>query len=164
MSIKHSGNLKVTTPTDREIMMTRVLDAPRKLVFDAYTKPELVKRWLGVFGGWSLPICEIELKAGGIGRFVWRGPDGAEMGMSMVYREIVVPERIVATERFDEQWYEGEAVGTVLFVEQGGKTTLTITMLYASKEVRDEVLKSGMNDGVAASFDGLAEILASLAV
>jgi uncharacterized protein YndB with AHSA1/START domain len=143
--------------------MTRDFDAPRKLVFDAYTKPELLKRWLGVFNGWSLAVCEIDLKAGGTYRYVWHGPNGEVMGMRGVLREIVVPERIVSTEEFDEPWYEGEAVGTVEFVERGGKTTLTMTMRYASKEIRDAVLKSPMEQGVAASFDNLAGLLAASA-
>ena len=108
-----TGTLKVTTPTDREIAMTRVFDAPRNLVFEAYTKPELVKRWLGVHAGWSLAVCEIDLRVGGAYRYVWRGPDGTEMGMGGVYREIVPPERIVATETFDQSWYPGEAVSTL---------------------------------------------------
>ncbi len=153
------GNLKVTTPSDREIAMTRVFDAPRRLVFDAYTKPELLKRWLGVFGGWSLVVCEIDLRVGGTYRYVWRNSDGSEMGMRGVYREVVPPERIVSTESFDEPWYEGEAVGTVAFAEQGGKTTLTMTLRYASQAVRDAVLKSPMQSGVAQSFDDLAKLL-----
>lgn len=160
--MSNAGSLRVTTPTDREIAMTRVFDAPRRLVFDAYTKPELLQRWLGVQNGWSLAVCEIDLRVGGTYRYVWRRPDGREMGMRGVYREIVAPERVVATESFDDPWYEGEAVGTTEFVEQGGMTTLTITVLYASKEVRDAVLRSPMEEGVARSFDKLAELLASV--
>jgi uncharacterized protein YndB with AHSA1/START domain len=156
-----AGTLKVTTPTEREIAMTRVFDAPRNLVFDAYTKPELVQRWLGVHGGWSWSVCEIDLRVGGAYRFVWRGPGGEEMGMRGVYREVVVPERIVATEAFDQSWYPGEAVSTVALVEQGGRTTLTLTVRYESREARDAVLKSPMESGVAAGFDKLAELLAS---
>ena len=161
--MKGTGTLNVTTPSDREIRMMRSFDAPRRLVFDAYTKPELLKRWLGVFGGWSLAVCEVDLKVGGTYRYVWRGPDGAEMGMRGVYREIVVPERIVATESFDEAWYPGEAVGTVTFVEERGRTTLTTTMRYDSKEIRDAVLESPMKDGVTASYDQLDQVLASVA-
>jgi len=156
-----TGSLKVTTPSDREIAMTRVFDAPRSLVFDALTKPELLKRWLGVRGGWSLVVCEIDLKVGGTFRYVWaRDRDGIEMGMRGVYREIAPPERIVNTETFDDPWYEGEAVETTVLVEHGGKTTLTTTLLYASQEVRDAVLKSPMESGVAESYDKLAELLA----
>jgi uncharacterized protein (TIGR03086 family) len=156
-----TGALHVTTPSDREIQMTRVFSAPRHLVFKALTQPNLLKRWLGVFSGWSLAVCEIDLKVGGAYRFVWRGPDGAEMGMRGVYREIVPPERIVQTESFDDPWYEGEAVGTALLTEEGGKTTLTNTVLYASKEVRDAVLRSPMEQGVARGYDQLDEVLAS---
>ncbi|HTD21760.1 MAG TPA: SRPBCC family protein [Terriglobales bacterium] len=155
-----SGTLKVTTRGDREIVMTRVLDAPRRMVFDAFTKPELVKRWLLGPPGWSMPVCEIDLRVGGSYRYVWRHVNGNEMGMGGVYREIVAPERIVATEKFDEAWYPGEAVGTLLLVEQGGKTTITQTVLYESRETRDGVLKSPMESGVAASYDKLAEMLA----
>lgn len=156
-----TGALKVTTPTEREIAMTRVFDAPRNLVFDAYTKPELVKRWLGVIAGWSWAVCEIDLRVGGAYRYVWRGPDGAEMGMGGVYREIAAPERVVATESFDQSWYPGDAVSTLLLVEQGGRTTLTLTVRYESREARDAVLKSPMEQGMAAGFDKLAELLAS---
>ena len=154
--------LKVTTPTEREIVMTRVFDAPRSLVFDAVTKPDLLKRWLLGPPGWSMPVCEIDLRVGGTYRYVWRRDrDGHEMGMGGVYREIVAPERVVATERFDQAWYPGEAVGTIILVEQGGRTTLTQTLLYESREARDAVTKSNMESGVAASYDRLAKVLAS---
>lgn len=158
-----AGTLKVTTPSDREIAMTRVLDAPRQLVFEAYTKPELLKRWLGVHNGWTLAVCEIDLRVGGAYRYVWRGPNGEEMGMGGTYREITPPERIVSTEKFDQSWYPGEAVGTVVLVEQAGRTTLTLTVRYDSKEARDAVLQSPMEQGMAAGFDKLAEVLATLA-
>jgi len=159
--MKDSGALKVTARSDREIVMTRVFDAPRNLVFDAYTKPELLKRWLGVFGGYSMPVCEVDLWVGGTYRFVWRGPDGAEMGVRGVYREVVRPERLVHTEKFDEAWYPGESLITTVLAEQGGKTTLTVTMRYESREARDAVLKSPMESGVAQSYDKLAELLAA---
>jgi uncharacterized protein YndB with AHSA1/START domain len=158
----NTGNLKLTIQGDREIVMTRVFDAPRRLVFDAFTKPELVKQWLLGPPGWSMPVCEIDLKVGGKYRYVWRqDSDGSEMGMGGVYREIVPQERIVCTEMFDVAWYAGEAVGTLVLSEQGGKTTITQTVLYQSREARDAVLKSGMEKGVAASYDRLAELLAS---
>ena len=161
--MKNAGTLKLTTPTDREITMTRVFDAPRRLVFDAFTKPELVKQWLLGPPGWTMPVCEIDLRVGGAYRYVWRrDSDGSKMGMGGVYREIVSPERLVATEKFDQAWYPGEAVISTVFVEQGGKTTITQTVLYQSREARDAVLKSGMEKGVAASYDRLAELLVSL--
>lgn len=162
--LKHTGMLQVTTPSDREIAMTRVFDAPRRLVFDAHTKPELVKRWLGVFGGWSLVVCEIDLRVGGAYRYLWSNADGREMGMGGVYREVVRPERVVCTEAFDESWYDGDALDTTVLVERDSKTTLTTTVRYASQQVRDAVLKSPMEHGVAKSYDTLAEVLASTLV
>jgi uncharacterized protein YndB with AHSA1/START domain len=160
-AVKNVGKLRVTTPSDREIAMTRVFDAPRSLVFDAFTKPELLKRWLGVRGGWTFAVCEVDLKVGGAYRYVWRGPKGQEMGMGGVFREIVRPERVVCTEKFDESWYEGEAVDTMTFAERNGKTTATTTVLYVSKAVRDAVIKSPMDTGVAESYDKLDEVLVS---
>ncbi|MCU1240731.1 MAG: ATPase [Candidatus Acidoferrum typicum] len=156
----NEGNLKVTTRGDREIVMTRAFDAPRKLVFDAFTKPELVKQWLLGPPGWSMPVCEIDLRVRGTYRYVWRKAGVPDMGMGGVYREIVVPERVVATEKFDQAWYQGEAVGTLVLIEQGGKTAVTQTMVYESPETRDTVLKSGMEKGVKASYDRMAELLA----
>ena len=105
--MKTPGALQVSTRGEREIVMTRAFAAPRTLVFDAFTKPELVKRWLLGPDGWSLPVCEIDLRVGGTYRYVWRHTNGQEMGMGGVYREIVVPERIVSTEKFDQSWYPG---------------------------------------------------------
>jgi len=161
-AVKDVGKLQVSTPSDREISMTRAFDAPRTLVFEAFTKPELIKRWLGIFGKWKFEVCEVDLRVGGKYRYVWRGPDGAKLAMGGVYREIKRPERIVATERFDDPWYEGDAIDTTLFVEKDGKTTVTTTVLYDSKEIRDNVLKSPMEGGVAKSYDKLDEVLASM--
>lgn len=158
-----AGSLKVAANGERELVMTRAFDAPRRLVFEAYTKPELVRRWLLGPPGWSMPTCEIDLRVGGHYRYVWRrDSDGTTMGMGGIYREIVVPQRMVATEKFDEAWYPGEALCTIELVEHGGKTTLTQTMLYESRAARDAVLQSPMEQGVKASYDRLAEVLASL--
>jgi uncharacterized protein YndB with AHSA1/START domain len=161
--MKNSRTFNITAHGDREIVVTRVFDAPRRLVFDAYTKPELVKRWLLGPDGWSMPVCEIDLRAGGKYRYVWRNDtDGSEMGMGGIYREVVAPDRFVATEKFDEAWYPGEAVDTIVLVERDGKTTLTQTILYNSRETRDAVLKSPMERGMAASYDRLETFLPSL--
>ena len=159
--MKNAAKLQITTPSDRELAMIRSFDAPRGLVWDAWTKPELLKQWLGVRGGWTFAVCEVDLQVGGKYRYVWRGPSGAEMGMGGVFREVAKPERIVATEKFDESWYEGDAMDTTTFVERGGKTTVTTTVRYASKAVRDAVLKSPMESGVAESYNKLDEVLAS---
>jgi uncharacterized protein YndB with AHSA1/START domain len=156
--MRNTGALKVTTPSDREIVLTRVFDAPRDLVFDAFTKPELLKRWFGP-RGWSLAVCEVDLKVGGGFRFVLRGPDGSTMGMRGVYREIVPGERSVHMESFDD--YPGEAQVTSVLTEHGGRTTLTATVLYPSQQVRDAVIQSGMEHGAAESYDKLAELLAA---
>ncbi|MFZ0816368.1 MAG: SRPBCC family protein [Candidatus Sulfotelmatobacter sp.] len=161
--MRNSGAFNITAHGDREIVVTRIFDAPRQLVFDAYTKPALIKRWLLGPDGWSMPVCEIDLRVGGKYRYVWKSDsDGSEMGMGGVYREVIAPERIVATEVFDEAWYPGEAVDTIVFVEQEGKTTLTQTILYNSRETRDAVLKSPMQTGMAASYDRLEKFLPSL--
>ncbi|HEY6387162.1 MAG TPA: SRPBCC family protein [Candidatus Acidoferrum sp.] len=132
------------------------------MVFDAFTKPELVKQWLLGPPGWSMPVCEIDLKVGGAYRYVWRrDADGSEMAMGGIFREIVPQERIVSTEVFDQAWYPGEALGTLVFSEVGGKTTVTQTVRYQSREARDGVLKSGMQSGVAASYDRLAQLVES---
>jgi uncharacterized protein YndB with AHSA1/START domain len=155
--------LQITTPTDRELALIRAFDAPRQLVFDAYTRPELVRRWLGVFKDWTMEVCEIDLRVGGAYRFVWRNTKGHEMGMGGTYLEIVSGEKIVASERFDDPWYEGEAVVTTTFVEERGRTTLTSTVRYDSKAIRDAVLQSPMETGVAASYNALEALLPSLA-
>lgn len=154
------GNFTITAPGDLEVVMTRVFDAPRHLVFHAFTKPELVKRWLLGPDGWSMPICEIDLKVGGRYRYQWRrDKDGQTMATGGVFREIVAGERIVHTEKFEEPWFEGEAVVTTRFDERDGKTTVSMTILYEKREIRDGVLKSGMERGVAKSYERLADIL-----
>jgi uncharacterized protein YndB with AHSA1/START domain len=162
--MKTAGTLQVTTPSEREIAMTRVFDAPRHLVFEAYTRPELLRQWLGVHAGWRMEVCEIDLRVGGAYRYVWRALDGGVMGMRGTYREVVVPERLVATEVFDEPWYPGDAESRVTFAEAAGRTTLTLTVRYASKAARDGVLRSPMEQGVAAGFDALERMLAKAAL
>jgi uncharacterized protein YndB with AHSA1/START domain len=112
--------------------------------------------------GWTMDVCEVDLQVGGRYRYVWRGPNGQEMGMGGTFLEIESPERLVSTEAFDNPWYPGEAIGTVRFVEQGGQTTLNLSVLYQSQEVRDTILRSGMADGVGESFDKLAEVLEAI--
>jgi uncharacterized protein YndB with AHSA1/START domain/effector-binding domain-containing protein len=163
--MRFDTSLKVTAPGDREIVMRREFDAPRALVFDAFTKPELVRRWLLGPDGWSMPVCEIDLRVGGRYRYVWkRDKDGQTMGISGVYRELSPPAREVQTERFDQAWYEGECVVTTVFEEREGRTAAVMTLLFESKKTRDGVLKSGMESGVARSYDRLADILDEPAV
>jgi uncharacterized protein YndB with AHSA1/START domain len=157
----YPDSFKVFTPSDREIQVTRVFDAPRVLVFGAFTKPELVKRWLLGPPGWSMPVCEIDLKVGGAYRYLWHNDkDGSEMGLSGVFREIVSPKLLVATE--NPSWYPSEALDTTTFVEEGDATRTTITILYQSIEVRDIALRSGMDRGMAMSYDRLEELVSSI--
>lgn len=156
-------SFKVSAPSDREIEVTRVFDAPRALVFEAFTKPELVKRWLLGPPGWTMPVCEIDLKVGGGYRYLWRQEsDGREMGMGGVFREIVVPKLLVATEKFDESWYPGEALDTTMFLEEKNGTRITITVLYESMKARDTALRSGMERGMAMSYDRVEELLSTI--
>lgn len=153
----------LSTPGDREIRVTRDFDAPRRLVFDAFTQAELVRRWLLGPPGWTMPICEIDLRVDGAYRYVWRSEtDGSQMGMGGVFRDVVVPERIVATEAFDDAWYPGDALDTTTFVEQRGVTSVTICILYESLDARDTARRSGMEDGMAAGYDRLEELLPTL--
>jgi uncharacterized protein YndB with AHSA1/START domain/effector-binding domain-containing protein len=164
--MKDPRMLTVEARGDREIVMVRAFNAPRPLVFDAFTKPDLVRRWLLGPDGWTMPVCEIDLRVGGKYRYEWRKEStGTSMAVGGVFREVTPPARVVHTERFDEAWYEGEAVITTEFVETAAGTSVTMTMLMASREARDGVLKSGMEGGVARSYDRLeAEILDAPAV
>jgi uncharacterized protein YndB with AHSA1/START domain len=160
--MKNEETLQITAAGEREIVMTRIFAAPRALVWDAHTKPELLRRWLLGPDGWTMTVCDIDLRVGGKYRYVWhKETTGVDMGMGGVYREIAAPSKLVSTERFDQSWYPGEAVGTLLLSESGGRTTLHHTMTYESRDARDGVLGSGMADGVAASYDRLETMLAT---
>jgi uncharacterized protein YndB with AHSA1/START domain len=156
-----TGKLKVVAQGEREIVMTRVFDTPRRLVYEALTKPELLKQWSLGPPGWTMPLCEMDLKVGGAYRMVWRGPDGKDMGVRGTFREITPQQGFAATEKFDEAWYPGEALITYSLAEQGGKTTLTLTVRYESREARDGVLKTPMERGVGMSYDRLEKLLAA---
>lgn len=158
-----TGQMTLTAAGDNEIVITRVFDAPRQRVYDAYTKPTLLRRWLTGPPGWELAVCEVDLTVGGKYRYVWRGPDGAEMGMGGVHREVVPPERLVCTQLFDQDWTGGEAVGTLVLAEKNGRTTLTNTIRYATPEGRDAALKTPMEQGMAMTYDRLAAVLAEAA-
>jgi uncharacterized protein YndB with AHSA1/START domain len=160
-SAANSDSFKVTTPSDQEIRMTRLFDAPRRLVFEAMTRPEHVKQWWGRLGeGYSVSICEIDLRPGGAWRFVNRHPKG-EAAFRGEYREITPPSRLVFTEIF-EDFPDGISVVTADFTDAGGKTRLTATVRYPSLEVRDMVLASGMARGAGISYDRLEDLVAQL--
>jgi uncharacterized protein YndB with AHSA1/START domain len=151
----------LTTPSDREIVITRVFNAPRRLVFEAYTNPAHLPHWMLGPQGWSMPVCEVDLRVGGSWHFAWRHTDGTEMAMRGVYQEIVPPERLVSSDSWGGEW--PETLNTLVLSEQDGKTRITQHLLYPSKEARDAALKTGMLEGMDQSFENLAEYLATVA-
>ena len=158
----NSDTFTSTTPSDREIVLTRLFDAPRHLVFEAMSKPEHVKRWWGCLDErFSMPVCEIDFRPGGKYRFVGRGPEGNYPAFYGEYREIDAPGRVVFTEFF-EPFPDVESVVTSVLTEEGGKTRLTVTCLYPTMQVRDMVLSTGMATGAGISYDRLEEVAASL--
>ena len=156
-----AGETTFTTPSDREILGTRVVDAPRELVWEAWTNPEHVPNWLLGPDGWTMPVCEIDLRPGGAWHFVWRRSDGTEMEMRGEYREVEPPERLVHTESWGGDW--PETLNTLILSEEDGKTTMAQTVLYPSKEARDAALATGMKDGASVSFERLDEYLLTMA-
>jgi uncharacterized protein YndB with AHSA1/START domain len=152
------GDTGFATPSDREIEVTRVVDAPRELVFDCWTKAEHMTKWMLGPDGWTMPVCEIDLRPGGSWHFVWRNADGREMEMDGEYRVVSPPERLVSTESWGGDW--PETLNTVVFTELAGRTLITSTMLYPSKAARDAALGTGMKDGMGMSFDRLDAYLA----
>jgi uncharacterized protein YndB with AHSA1/START domain len=155
-----TGVTTYATPNDREVVITRVVDAPRRLVFDVWTNPRHLPQWLRP-EGWTMPVCEIDLRPGGTWRYAWRKADGAEMEMTGTVREVLPPERVVTTERWGPEW--PETLNTVVFTESGEQTTITLTVSYPSKEARDAALKTGMKDGSDQSFARLDQLLRTLA-
>jgi uncharacterized protein YndB with AHSA1/START domain len=154
------GVTTFATPSDREVVITRVVDAPRRIVFDAWTNPKHVSQWLLGPEGWTMPVCEIDLRPGGTWRHVWRKSNGSEMAMSGSYREVVPPERVVSTESWGPDW--PETLNTVVLTESGGQTTITLTIAYPSKAARDAALKTGMKDGTDQSFARLDRLVQTL--
>ena len=157
----------VSVPNDREIRVTRVFDAPRNLLWDCHTKPELLRRWHLGPDGWSMPVCDIDLRVGGEYRNVWRSDDdGSEFGFRGRYRTIVAPEQLVHTERFDgtPESEQNDAVCTLTLTEADGRTTLVYAMVFPTREIRDQALQSGMTDGMATDYDRLESVIAEHSV
>jgi uncharacterized protein YndB with AHSA1/START domain len=164
MVVSHAANsdsFKVTTLSDQEIRMTRLFSAPRRFVFEAMTRPEHVKQWWGRLGeGYSVPVCEIDLRVGGAWRFVNRHPKG-EAVFYGEYREITPPSRLVFTEIF-AQFPDSVSVVTAELTDEDGKTRMTATVRYPSLDVRDMVLASGMSHGAGISYDRLDDLVVAL--
>jgi uncharacterized protein YndB with AHSA1/START domain len=155
-----TGVTHYATPSDREVVITRVVDAPRRLVFEAYTTPRHLQQWLLGPEGWTMPICELDARPGGQWRYVWRKGDGREMTLSGIVKEFQPPERVVTTERWGPEW--PETLNTVVFTESLGQTTITITVRYPSKEARDAALQTGMKEGMDQGFARLDQLLQKL--
>lgn len=158
------NRLNVKAVGDCEILIERAFDAPRKLVWEAMTRPEYLKRWLFGPPGWEMTECIENLTVGGKFRYAWKHEDGREMAMSGTYREIIPHDRIVRTESFEFGCVDqgGQQIGTMTLVEKAGKTQLTISVLYPNRESRDGMIASGMESGMAIGYERLDEILASL--
>ena len=161
MAAARTGVTNFAIPTDMEVVFTRVVNAPRRVVFDAWTNPKHVPRWMLGPEGWTMPVCEIDLRVGGAWRFVWRKSDGMEMAMTGTYREVMPPERLVSTERWGPDW--PETVNAVVLTEAAGQTTITLTITYPTKEARDAALATGMKEGMEPSYARLDSLLATLA-
>ena len=155
-----TGVTTYTTPSDQEVVITRVVSAPRRVVFEAFTDARHVPNWLIGPEGWTMPVCEIDLRPGGTWRYVYRKADGSEMTMQGSYREVAPPERLVSTESWGPDW--PETVNTMVLTETGGLTTITMTVRYPSKEARDAALKTGMKSGMDQSFARLDSMLETL--
>ena len=155
------NHLEIAASGELDAVVTRTFDAPRQLLWDCHTKPDLMKRWLYGPDGWSLPECDIDLRVGGRYRYLWRHRDGREMAMGGVFREIVAPARIVHTELFDEDWTGGETTVTTTFTERAGKTTLHMIIHYSSAAARNAALATPMADGMEAGYQRLDAIFAT---
>jgi uncharacterized protein YndB with AHSA1/START domain len=156
-----AGGTTFTTPSDREVAATRVFHAPRGLVWEALTDPRHIPNWMLGAEGWTMPVCEVDLRPGGKWRFVWRKANGAEMALDGEYREIVRPERLVYTESWGADW--SETINTYVLSEESGRTTVVCTVLYPSKEERDRALGTGMKDGWTQGYDRLDTYLPKIA-
>ncbi|HET7468109.1 MAG TPA: SRPBCC family protein [Gemmatimonadales bacterium] len=156
-----TGVTSYATPNEREVVVTRVVDAPRRLVFAAWTDPRHIPNWLLGPEGWMMPVCELDLRPGGAWRYVWRKADGSEMTMGGLVREVTPPERLVTTERWGPEW--PETINTLTLTESGGRTTITLTITYPSKAARDAALETGMKGGMDESFARLDRLVQSLA-
>ena len=168
--VMHMEEAQVSFPSDTAVTVVRSFNAPRELVWEAYTKPALVKRWLLGYPGWTMPVCEMDVRVGGQYRWVWESEeDGRRFGFHGEFREVEAPARITHVEAYDpgdiggSMEESGEALVTVTFTESGGITTLTTHIDYDSKDARDAAVSTGMTDGMEASYQKLDALLAEQA-
>lgn len=161
MTAAKTGVTTYATPSDTQVRITRVVAAPRRLVFETYTQPKHLKKWLLGPEGWSMTVCEIDTRPGGAWKYTWRKDDGSELTLSGKVREFTPPERMVTTESWGPEW--PETLNAAVFTESGGQTTITITITYPSKAARDAALKTGMKEGMDQGFARLDTLLATIA-
>lgn len=150
---KTVGGLTATLPDDRTIRILRHFKAPRQLVWDAHTQPALLRRWLLGPPGWTMPVCNIDLRVGGKYRYEWHSEKGLAMALFGTYREIEAPARIADTQAFDDDWTKGPYDTTLILVEKDGQTELTLDIIYASKESRDIAAATPMLEGMEAGYE-----------
>jgi uncharacterized protein YndB with AHSA1/START domain len=154
---KGLGVTRFATPSDTEIVVTRLVEAPREQIYDAWTKPEYVTQWMLGPEGYTMPVCEIDLRVGGTWHFVWRGPGAQEVGMRGEYRDVSRPERLVSTEQWGDPW--PETLNAFDFTEVDAGTLITCTVVYPTKAARDAALANGLQEGMNDSFTRLAAFL-----
>jgi uncharacterized protein YndB with AHSA1/START domain len=154
-------SITVTTPSDTEIRITRWFNAPRHLVYRAFTDETILRRWLEP-PGFTMTECISDMRVGGVVRFAWKGDAGGGMAITTVVEEVVPDRRIVGREKFHESWYPGEAIVTQEFADDKGGTKLTVTIRYESKAARDGVLNTPMTDGLSSVYDQLEKLLGKL--
>jgi uncharacterized protein YndB with AHSA1/START domain len=159
-SAARTGVTEFSIASDTQVKFVRVVNAPRRLVFEAYTKPEHLQKWLLGPEGWTMPICEMDRFAGGKWRYGWRKADGTEMIMGGIVKEYVPNERLSTTEKWGPEW--PETLNTVTFTESNGQTTITTIVTYPTKDARDAALKTGMRDGMEPSYARLDQVLETL--
>lgn len=159
--MRPTPEMTVTTPTETSIVFTRDFHAPRALVFQAFTTPELLRRWMVGPDGWSMPVCEVDLRPGGRFRYVWKKASGTEMGMGGTFVAVEPPGRIVHRELFDADWTGGETTVTTVLEERDGQTRMTLTVEYSSRAARDGALATGMTSGMETSYARLDGMLAA---
>jgi uncharacterized protein YndB with AHSA1/START domain len=157
----NTGVTEYSTPTDREVVIARAFAAPRPLVFEAWTNPKYIPQWMLGPPGWTMPVCELDLRPGGAWRYVWRQADGNEMEMTGEVREVDPPARVVTTERWGADW--PETVNSMVLVEEDGVTRVTLTITYPSKEAREAALQTGMKEGMEQSFGRLESLVQTMA-
>lgn len=156
--IKTVGGLSAALPSDREIRIFRTFDAPRQMVWDAHTKPELLKRWLLGPPGWEMPVCDVDLHVGGKYRYEWHRDGKMAMALSGVYTAVDAPAYLADTQVFDDNWTNGPADTSITLEEKDGKTYLTMDIKYATAETRDLALSTPMMEGMEAGYARLANL------